>query len=304
MINTMDTFTTPVYTTHTSLNERTIYIKIIDTIQYLSYEGNIELKELKLPITLKDAYILITKCLSNTDEHLVKFSKNTNILRLDFSAKVGGYMNIQFEVMLRECVMGDDARTSIKLTEMEVKHSKEQEEMKLMIKRVQKEFTGKTRELESIIEKQQQMIELFGNIKINTHTWISGENDIRFLKMNSEIVNFPNESEINQFILFYNCKKLIIEYHTDNLEKYKNNYVEELKCGHINSLEGIHNMPNLKIINISPHSSMNNYTDQLLKYLKEYDNKLTQIIITNPHKPDPTELQKYCRVKGIELIIQ
>ncbi len=63
-------------------------------------------------------------------------------------------------------------------------------------------------------------------------------------------------------------------------------------------------MPNLKIINISPHSTMNNYTDMLLKYLKEYDNKLTQIIITNPKKPDPTELQRYCKEKGIELIIQ
>jgi hypothetical protein len=36
----------------------------------------------------------------------------------------------------------------------------------MMIKRVQKEFTCKTRELESIIEKQQQMIELFGHIKL------------------------------------------------------------------------------------------------------------------------------------------
>ena len=288
----MDTFTTPVYTTHTSLNERTIYIKIIDTIQYLSYEGNIELKELKLPITLKDAYILITKCLSNTDDHLVKFSKNTNILRLDFSAKVGGYMNIQFEVMLRECIMGDDARTSIKLTEMEVKHSKEQEEMKLMIKRVQKDFTGKTRELESIIEKQQQMIELFGNIPLNGR------------KLNLELIEYHEGSTIHEFKMFYNCKKVNIHYHIDELSLFINNSVEELQCTLISSLKGIHNMPNLKIINISPHINMNSYTDQLLKYLKEYDNKLTQIIIKNKQKPDQMELQRYCKEKGIELIIQ
>jgi hypothetical protein len=300
----MDTFTSSNYSITSSLNERTIYIKIIDTIQYLSYEGNIELKELKLPITLKDAYILITKCLSNTDDHLVKFSKNTNILRLDFTAKVGGYMNIQFDVMLRECVMGDDARTSIKLTELEVKHSKEQEEMKLMIKRVQTEFIHKTEQLETIIQKQQEMIELFGNIKVYTHRWISGQADIRFLKINSELVSYPSETDINNFVLFYNCKKLIIEYYTENLEKFCNNNVVELKCGHITSLKGIINMPKLKIINISPHPTMNNYTDQILQYLKEYDNKITQIIITNPNKPDPTELQKYCRVKGIELIIQ
>jgi len=63
-------------------------------------------------------------------------------------------------------------------------------------------------------------------------------------------------------------------------------------------------MPNLKIINISPHTHMNSYTDMIVKYLKEYDNKLIQIIIKNPHKPDPIELIKYCKEKGIELIIQ
>jgi hypothetical protein len=53
----MDTFEGKVYTINTSLNERTIYIKIIDTIQYLNYEGNIELKEFRMPITLQDNYL-------------------------------------------------------------------------------------------------------------------------------------------------------------------------------------------------------------------------------------------------------
>jgi hypothetical protein len=286
----MDTFTTSNYAITSSLNERTIYIKIIDTIQYLSYEGNIELKELKLPITLKDAYTLITKCLSNTDEHLVKYSKNTNILRLDFSAKVGGYMNIQFEVMLRECIMGDDAKMSMKLFEMEVKHSKKQEEMKLMIKSVQKDFTHKTRELELIIEKQQQMIELFGNIPIN------GRN------LNLKVVTYTDVNNVADFKLFYNCKTININYHTGNLHRYFNNNVEELECNSINSLQYIDGMPNLKIINIT--TTMTSYTDHLLKYIKEYDNKITQLNIKNTNKPDIIELQRYCKEKGIELIIQ
>jgi hypothetical protein len=290
----MDTFTNSNYSITSSLNERTIYLKIIDTMQYLSYEGNIELKELKLPITLKDAYTLITKCLSNTDEHLVKYSKNTNILRLDFTAKVGGYMNISFDVMLRECIMGDDARTSIKLTELEVKHGKEQEEMKMIIKKVQKEFTCKTRELESIIEKQQQMIEIFVNIPINGR------------KLNLEVIAY-NDASMEDFKLFYNCKKVLINYHIETFDGYINNNVEEINGGgHITtSIKGIHNMPNLKILNIKIHPHHNHpYETSILQYLKEYDNKITQIIITNPHKPDPTELQRYCKEKGIDLIIQ
>jgi hypothetical protein len=295
----MDTFTTGTYTINASLNERTIYLKIIDLLQYLSYEGNIELKELKLPITLKDAYILITKCLSNTDDHLVKFSKNTNLLRLDFTAKVGGYMNISFEVMLRECIIGDDARMSMKLIEIEKKNSLEHAELKDQLRVIQGVFMAKTRALEDIIIQQQKMIELFGNMKINTR-----QGHAEFHKLNSDIVNYYDESLVSEFNLFYNCKKVIINYHTVSLKKYFNNNVEELECGHINNLEGISNMPNLKIINISPHTHMNSYTDMIVKYLKEYDNKLIQIIIKNPHKPDPIELIKYCKEKGIELIIQ
>ena len=85
----MDTFKINVYTISTSINERTIYLKIIDTIQYLHYEGNIELKDFRMPITLQDAYMLVTNCFSEAKDHSVSFSKNTNVLRLDFKAKVG-----------------------------------------------------------------------------------------------------------------------------------------------------------------------------------------------------------------------
>lgn len=299
----MDTFTTGTYTINASLNERTIYLKIIDLLQYLSYEGNIELKELKLPITLKDAYILITKCLSNTDDHLVKFSKNTNLLRLDFTAKVGGYMNISFEVMLRECIIGDDARMSMKLIEIEKKNSLEHAELKEQLRHIQSVFMAKTRALEDTIIQQQKMIELFGNIKIN----ISGNPVNKFPKLNSELIEYDTANDINTFSLFYNCKKVLINYHIENFIGYDNINVEELNGGgHItNSIKGINNMPNLKIINIKIHPHHNiPYEQSILQYLKEYDNKLKQICITNIHKPDPTELQKYCREKGIELIIQ
>jgi hypothetical protein len=297
----MDTFTSGTYTINASLNERTIYLKIIDLLQYLSYEGNIELKELKLPITLKDAYILITKCLSNTDDHLVKFSKNTNLLRLDFTAKVGGYMNISFEVMLRECIIGDDARMSMKLIEMDKKNSLEHAELKEQLRHIQSVFMAKTRALEDTIIQQQKMIELFGNINIDIH----GNTRDKFPKLNSEIIEFNTANEINKFSLFYNCKKVLINYIIETLEGYNNNNVEEIYVTITKSLKGIHNMPNLKIINIKidPRNNIQ-YEQSILQHLKEYDNNITQIIITNPQKPDPTEVQKYCKEKGIELIIQ
>ncbi len=45
-----------------SLNERTIYFKIIDSINFTMYEGNQDAKELRLNFSLEDTYQIITKC--------------------------------------------------------------------------------------------------------------------------------------------------------------------------------------------------------------------------------------------------
>jgi hypothetical protein len=154
----MDTIEGKVYTINTSLNERTIYIKIIDTIQYLHYEGNIELKEFRMPITLQDAYLLVTNCFSETKDHSVSFSKNTNVLRLDFKAKVGGYMNIGFEFILRETAI---AKASMQMIEMERKHKKEMCEIMDRLDRMEKDFDSKIESLESKINH----LEMYTGIK-------------------------------------------------------------------------------------------------------------------------------------------
>jgi hypothetical protein len=180
----MDTFEGKVYTINTSLNERTIYLKIIDTIQYLHYEGNIELKEFRMPITLQDAYLLVTKCFSDATDHSVSFSKNTNVLRLDFKAKVGGYMNIGFEFILRESAI---EKASMKMIEIDKKHKKEIGDIMARLDR-----------MEAIIEKQASMIDNFGYIKLN-------DNPIHA----TDIILYHNYIP-GSAIAYYNCKKLTI----------------------------------------------------------------------------------------------
>jgi len=285
----MDTFTSGTYTINASLNERTIYLKIIDLLQYLSYEGNIELKELKLPITLKDAYTLITKCLSNTDDHLVKFSKNTNLLRLDFSAKVGGYMNISFEVMLRECIIGDDARMSMKLIEMEKTHNLE------------------IKKLEVKVKKCEEIIELFGNMPLYLNDTFIPENLI-----NSELitVRFNNYNNASLIKLFYNCKILKnnmcnSNVHISDILHIKNNSCEIIDFNYIqiSSISGINQLPNLKEIKGLSTQTMSDYTQGIINQLK-YKHNIKKIQISNHSKPDMVNLQKYCTDNSIELIIQ
>ena len=309
----MDTFEVKPYTISTSLNERTIYIKIIDTIQYLHYEGNIELKEFRMPITLQDAYTLVKNCFSGVQDHSVSFSKNTNVLRLDFKAKVGGYMNIGFEFILRETAIGNDAKVSMQLIEMDRKHKKEIGDI---MERIDK--------MDQIIEKQASMIENFGYINLNDCPIHS--TDI-IMKHNS----LPASS-----IAYYNCKKLTITPEVDLLS-YKNISVEHLlldfRYGLNSTIQfsyiGLQNMPSLKQFNIKTtythnHNEgliencsfviqINNIANILSSYIHTIRkiNLEIKLHINNgnilPALLDVkcfSKLQTYCKKNNIDLIVQ
>lgn len=319
----MDTFEGKVYTISTSLNERTIYLKIIDTIQYLHYEGNIELKEFRMPITLQDAYMLVTNCFSEVKDHSVLFSKNTNVLRLEFKAKIGGYMNIGFEFILRETAIGGDAKASMQMIEMDKKHKKEIGDIMARLDR-----------MEAIIEKQASMIENFGYINLNDYPIHS-----------TDIIMKPTALP-ESAIAYYNCKKLTITpLKVKDLSSYKNISVEHLLINHIYginsankisegtntiSYDGFQNMPSLKQLNIkTTYTHINSEgpiekskfvieINNIANILSSYKHTISEINLeikininngtdTLPTPLDVkcfTELQTYCKKNNIDLIIQ
>jgi hypothetical protein len=327
----MDTFEGKVYTINTSLNERTIYIKIIDTIQYLNYEGNIELKEFRMPITLQDAYMLLKNCFAETKDHSVSFSKNTNVLRLDFKAKIGGYMNIGFEFILRETAIGDDARASMRLIEMDRKHKKEIGDIIEKLDKMEQHYDTKIESLESIIENQQNMIEIFGNLQYGPAI------------LNGEIINVTADSWPGlKYSLYYNCKKLTLTFLSHfkevDLSSYKNINVEQLVIDNKNgtsstnniSYNGLQNMPSLKQFIIKTtythinsegpieKSSFIIEINNISNILSSYKHNINEIILeikininmginTVPTLLDVNHfsvLRTYCKKNNIDLIVQ
>ena len=294
----MDTYEGRTYTISTSLNERTIYLKIIDTIQYLNYEGNIELKEFRMPITLQDAYTLVKNCFSGVQDHSVSFSKNTNVLRLDFKAKVGGYMNIGFEFILRETAI---EKGTMQMIEIDRKHKKEMCDIMERIDKMEHHYDSKIESLEAIIEKQGNMIEIFGNLLT-----------AQGIPINSECVELTsNPHLISLFKIYYKCKRATISHHYHNdLNEYKNNNVEELLIyiinnNTLNSLVGLSNMPNLKILNITINASTIFKFKELISVLSSYNHTIIQLNITEgSNKQDSSELKYYCKKNNIDLTIQ
>ena len=121
MSNTF-TFTYKNYSIVTSLNERTIYLKITDNISFYQYEGNVDCKELRINIELVDAYTIICNCFKGGVEgYSTVLTVTSGLLKIQFNALVGGFLKINFEVMLREKVMSNDGQLTINFNRLEQK---------------------------------------------------------------------------------------------------------------------------------------------------------------------------------------
>ena len=123
----MNTFKNEQYTITTSLNDGSIYMKIINNLSYICYEGNFDGASFKLPFELADVYKLINKCFAGESDpgyekgYNVHMELDNNVLRLVFQCVVGGFLNVAFDLLLREKLMSNDAQLSVNFHRLEQK---------------------------------------------------------------------------------------------------------------------------------------------------------------------------------------
>lgn len=129
----MNSFRNQQYSITTSLNERTIHIKVVNNISYMSYEGNFDSSSIKFGFELSDTYNLITKCFANfvspdaikLADYTVSFTLDNGILRTNFNCMVGGVLRIQFDLRLREKLLSNDAQLTIDIQRIEQTYQSE-----------------------------------------------------------------------------------------------------------------------------------------------------------------------------------
>jgi hypothetical protein len=182
------------YSVISSLNERTIYIKVIDTITFMCYESNIDSKELRLSIELCDSYKLICKCFRLESGYNVIITVNTGIMKLSFVAIVEGYLKINFEIMLREKVMSNDGQLTLNFNRIEQKQAQAVQVL-----------TQKLAQLEGLVdalsyaEIYMYTLTVPANHQSNQYYW----------KMNTTEMTLGNASwDYSKICLFYKLEKL------------------------------------------------------------------------------------------------
>lgn len=308
MSTNTNTYTLNNYSIIVSLNERIIYFKITDTVSFYQYEGNIDIKELRLNVDLQDAYIIINNCFQDLDGYSVNICVNSNMLKLQFNALVGGFLKMGFEIMLREKVMSNDGQLTINFNRLEQK----------LVAGLSK-LENRCKELEGIIEKKNmELLDLTDKLS-NAHICMaynsSGLQSRHFIPLNtkeltSPAIQFSNDNNSFKYELFeklYQLEKInILYFRASNFAsvKFRSNslkelYIEAQAEATFTSIEGINKIPNLEKLTIISAPQLTN----IPSVLKSYKHKINYIKIQTCGQVNVVELQTYCQTNNIKLEI-
>ena len=114
-----------------------------------------------------------------------------------------------------------------------------------------------------------------------------------------------NEPCLDRICEFYQLEKLGLNYYRHStLTLMKNNTLKELKIecqseGHLTSIQGIDNIPELEKLEIYNAPGLKNIVD----ILTNKRHKINTIILANCKAVNVVELQTYCQVNNIKLNI-
>ena len=302
-----ETFSYKNYSIVASLNERSIYLKVIDTVNFLSYEGNVDLKELRVSIDLDGAYKIIINCFKEESNYSVTISVNSGVLKLAFNALIGGFLKMNFEVLLREKLMSNDGQLTLNFNKLEQKQTqsidmltKKCTDLESVLAKQQREFTEQLEFLRGIING----VDIFTS---PSHHWTSVTQKQYTANIASTILSLNGDGNFNSKSIesFYQLEKLTIHGFASqtNLINIKNRTIKELimNCsgGTFTSLEGIQNFPNLEILTITSAPGLTN----VVAILKETKHNIKTLKFQACAQVNVVELQTYCQVSNVFLAI-
>lgn len=279
-----------------SLNDnKTIFCKVVDTVTFLSYEGTVDPKELRVPFDITSCYKIIINSFEYANQNYSVSSQITSgMLRLGFRVMFDGFCETGFDVILREKAITSEGQFTIQLNRVEQQHA-------ALIKTLMEQLTKLSDENKAIREDMRQMQTLIDNCSVS----FGGNSCI-----SSEEVQL-GFGEINHIHKFYKLKKLtvLLPAHTQpeiDLSKFsKSVSVKELfvnirggnHAAAFISILGIENLPELETLSITNASGLKD----VVNVISSYPHKIKSIHFKDCGQVDKVQLSGYCHRNNILL---
>ena len=291
------TFRDQIYTITTSLNDHAIYIKIVNNVSYMCYEGNFDKAAFSAQFDIKEIYKFVNKCFANGPEepdpeyeegYSVEMQLDNGAMTLGFEGIVGGFLTVKFDLRIREKLMSNDAQLTINFQRVEQKQQ-------LAFDSLEKRMANMERRLEAL-----------------------GHADICFYKGGAFKTAYPIDSksltiddnntiDANSFKkikYFYQLEELKLSTHHSwghSAEIHTSNAtVKKMTINGSNAFSNItfiKNFPSLEVLTMTDTG----VDSSIVTTLRSIKHKIKQLTFQNCPGINQTEMQTYCTQSGIKL---
>ena len=171
----MNTYRNEQYTITTSLSDNKIYIGITNNISYVCHEGTFDKSVLRVSFNIESIFALMKRCFVAFSENsetgapnTVKFihKSATNSLQLEFNCVMEGFLNIEFDVLLRE------KKTATNEQQLTVEFNRQRNQIERLIQ-TENELREEIKMQNERMKEMERSMELFaGQLKLqNERIW-------------------------------------------------------------------------------------------------------------------------------------
>ena len=315
------TFRNPRYTITTSLNDASIYIKIINNISYMCYEGNFDNASFKMPFSIANIYKLVTNCFAafveeescdltededqefkSADIYDLTLELDNGVLHLLFHCVVGGFLDVEFDLRLLEKLMSNDSQLTINFQRVEQKQLESVNRLDTAIAKMESNFAKKMAEMERRMEALGHADICFSNPSSSNASFIkSYPIDSKILTIKSESNSITEESfaKIKHFyqleeLTMTSCQWNESNKHTSNATVKKLTINTCPSFGDISFVKGFPSLVDLTMIGFAVDAS-------IVTTLRSIKHKIKKLTFQSCGGINQTEMQTYCTQTGITL---
>ena len=260
---------------------------MMDTVTHLTYETNLDTAELRLSTSLEDTYKIITNCFAEDAGYKVAITVKSGFMKLKFHALVGGFLKIDFDVLLKEKLLSNDGQLTLFMNQLEQRQES-----------VVESLTKRCNELASLIEAQEKR---FNHLETLLNTVSCAEIELRmnaFYPINVLTLTIQGDTHLkmDKMSILYKLQKIVFtSFSFSDLSCFKNGLLREMtidSSSKMSSLKGLEGFPNLEVLSIANSPLLKDFSA-----FYKLGHKIKRLNLQQPSQ----ELQTFCTQHQIAL---
>ena len=319
-MSTPEAFVINHYTILTSFSNRTIYMKLTDTIGFINYETYLDNSDFHLSLPLESVYQLMTNCFAEDAGYSVDITISGKTMTLRFRAQINGFIMYDFPVHIKEKMITTEGQLTLNFNRMEER----QTQLERMVQKwttdaaasvdrqcndaiasVDKRCNDTMVSIDNLLSSLQSRVYKLESIIVNAELNIRLNSAFVSLGTTSLTIPADNYLKLDKLMYLYNLQRLSFAPITlTDLSGCKHPHIKELyldggNTTHFRSLFGIANMPSIEHISIINAPGITSVSESLPS-----THKIKSMCVKGCPGLNIEGLSIYCRVNHIALVAQ